>query len=263
MLKILYQGANEENRNVIRENKPLVLYEFEAIQGGLKVKCTFSPKYRVEDEEEGEKVTKIREGAEKSFNILFDEWKGKIIEVRASNDFDNYTLFFADRFDVARELEFCSLVTRSEWYFPVMIFAVDENADEITLLLRCWTYPPKCPEGIELKDIGTEHISHITRLVEHSNFCKEKISRYRVKNETVVRWVDVYDTVSYLEAQVDALTRLVLKLTNQQGDEIAILKEADKYSVLDIKPIENIVHEFKEDKANARTKQTAFYTTSG
>ena len=78
----------------------------------------------------------------------------------------------------------------------------------------------------------------------------------------IIEDIDIYNTVAYLEAQVDALTRLVLKLTDKDTDEVNILKEADKYSVLDIKTTDNMIKEFKEDKGNARKRQTAFYTTT-
>ena len=72
--------------------------------------------------------------------------------------------------------------------------------------------------------------------------------------------VDQRDSVSYLEAQVDILTRLVLAL--HPGDDstlINILRKADEHSVLNIKDAEALAKEFTAKKAWVRTVQKDYY----
>ena len=71
--------------------------------------------------------------------------------------------------------------------------------------------------------------------------------------------VDIYNTVTYLESQVDALTRLILQLTNSNSEAAKILRKADKYSVLDIKDKDKILQELETDKKNVRDMQKEYY----
>ena len=75
----------------------------------------------------------------------------------------------------------------------------------------------------------------------------------------MMKSVDIYNTVTYLESQVDALTRLVLQLTNSNSEAAKILRKADKYSVLDIKNEDKILQEFETDKKNVRDMQKEYY----
>ena len=68
--------------------------------------------------------------------------------------------------------------------------------------------------------------------------------------------VDQRDSVSYLEAQVDILTRLVLALHEGNDSPLTeILKLADQNSVLDIKNTDALVKEFISKKAWVRKVQ--------
>lgn len=71
--------------------------------------------------------------------------------------------------------------------------------------------------------------------------------------------VDIYNTIAYLEAQVDVLTRIIL--SNKAGHDenlIDSLEKADKYSVLNIKPREYVNQEF-DAKKKMRELQEEYY----
>lgn len=72
--------------------------------------------------------------------------------------------------------------------------------------------------------------------------------------------VDQRDSVSYLEAQVDILTRLVLELHKDDTKPLTeILRKADEYSVLNIKNEAALAKEFVNKKAWVRTVQKDYY----
>lgn len=80
------------------------------------------------------------------------------------------------------------------------------------------------------------------------------------KKSSLIRGVDEYRSISYLEAQVDLLTKLVLSLAKDKDlDGYTLLEEANKYSVLNIKPDADILKEFEENKKGFRTLQEVYY----
>ena len=235
--------------------------DFEDIDNGIRIKFTFydyqekksDGEYDVELDENGNLIRYI--------NINYDAFAGKIVDIRTSNMFGTYTLLFKDRFTIARGEEFLDVVIRSDLFFPVLTFSVNEDKTEFVAFIRNFCNKPSYQDAefIE-KDSKIKSFAQI--MCDNSEFCKNKINKHRKKCEEAIFWLDPYASIAYLEAQVDALTRLVLKLTDKDTDEVNILKEADKYSVLDIKTTDNMIKEFKEDKGNARKRQTAFYTTT-
>ena len=81
-----------------------------------------------------------------------------------------------------------------------------------------------------------------------------KIERKR----KLINDVDIYKSIAYLEAQVDLLTRLAIQYA-PASELIDLLKIADKYSVLNNKPDEDVKNEFEVNKAGFREKQEKYY----
>lgn len=272
MIKILYYEYSKKTKDDIRYTNPLCEYELQDIDGGIRVIFHFPPQNEFKDEsvyneETGEFENKIKEvillpECTRSFDIIFTEHKGKIRNIRASRAFEDYTLCYTDRFDFQRIIDFTTNGNRSLGHFPLLNFSISDDMQEVVIYLRNATYKPTYKNAEYVKLESGVWKSYIVQLMEHSDFCKKKIEKYIAKRENIIEWADIYNTVTYLESQVDALTRLVLQLTNKECDETNILKEADKHSVLDIKTIDNIKNEFIEDKANARKRQTNFYTNA-
>lgn len=100
-------------------------------------------------------------------------------------------------------------------------------------------------------------------LMEHSEFCARRIEKLRIKAK-MINEVDHYASISYLEAQVDVLTRAVRLLLEEGGQTVPpkvreLLAVADGYSVLDMKGQESIQQEFVENKAKIRRLQRVYY----
>lgn len=99
-----------------------------------------------------------------------------------------------------------------------------------------------------------ECVTKAGALRNFSQFYYDKAERYKLKYQLISK-IDIYNTISYLEAQVDSLTKLVLslldkeKLTDEEKDNLSnILAESDKFSVLDNKPVNDILKEFSSKK---------------
>lgn len=253
---------------------PQCVYSLEDIDGGIRVHFHFPPQNTFDiseqlNEETGEYESVYTEKillpeADRSFDIIFNEHLGRIRNLRTSRSLGDYTLCYTDRFDTARMRDFNETAKRDLGYNPLLNFAVNEDASEVIIFLRERTYKPdyQNAEYVELPN-GVWR-SYILYLKENSEFCRKKIEKYEQKRKDVIEHVDTYASISYLESQVDALTRLVLKLTTDKlkgTDEYKVLEEADKHSVLDIKDIENISQEFKKDKGNVRTRQNKLYVS--
>lgn len=272
MIKVLYYEYPKKSKDEQYYINPLCEYELQDIDGGIRVIFHFPPQNEFRDEsvfneQIGEFENKTKEvvllpECTRSFDIIFAEHKGKIRNIRVSRTFGDYTLCYSDRFDMQRLIDFKSNGERSLGHYPLINFAVSDDIHEIVIYLRNATYKPTYKNAEYVKLDNNTWKSYMLQLMEHSMFCRNKITRYKEKHNNIIEWADIYNTVTYLESQVDALTRLVLQLTNKECDETNILKEADKHSVLDIKTIDNIKNEFIEDKANARKRQTNFYTNA-
>jgi hypothetical protein len=96
-------------------------------------------------------------------------------------------------------------------------------------------------------------------LMQESAWFKELVRKTQIKSG-LIKNTDVYRSVSYLEAQVDVLTKLVLALAADKDlDGYSLLEEAAKYSVLNIKPTSAVMQEFSENKKHMRELQEAYY----
>ena len=86
----------------------------------------------------------------------------------------------------------------------------------------------------------------------------ELVAVARLKSDMLGK-IDQRDSVAYLEAQVDVLTRLFIQLHPElKGDLIEILRCADERSVLNMKNKARLLKEF-EHKADVRKVQADFY----
>ena len=113
-------------------------------------------------------------------------------------------------------------------------------------------------EGFECKSVDTSTKSTIGYMCEANEWFKERFSLYRKKGE-FLRNVDIYKSVSYLEAQIDILTKALISLLPEDSKMLPYLKQADNYSVLNIKPVEDISKEFTQSKSEFRKQQEKYY----
>lgn len=121
-----------------------------------------------------------------------------------------------------------------------------------------WLIYVKPSEGILERDPDD---THMAAAVKFSEIAKQHFEHYKKKSALVGR-LDTRDSIAYLEAQVDALTRYVLFM--HSGDNTVpralreILEAADAESVLNIKPQDKLVKEMKHKKL-VRQAQQKYY----
>jgi uncharacterized protein YeaO (DUF488 family) len=88
----------------------------------------------------------------------------------------------------------------------------------------------------------------------------ESLMQKGKKKIALIRNVDSNRSLGYLEAQVDALTKVVLQLADAKGlDGYELLEAAAQYSVLNIKPSDDVLKEFSENKRKMRKAQEEYY----
>ena len=74
--------------------------------------------------------------------------------------------------------------------------------------------------------------------------------------------LDSFNSLAYLEVQVDALTRALLQLQESgkiSEDIVDLLQVGDKASVLNVKTLEKCEEEITKHKTNVRNLQKKFY----
>lgn len=121
-----------------------------------------------------------------------------------------------------------------------------------------WLIYVKPSEGIIERDPNDTHMG---AAIKFSNIAKQQFEHYKKKSALVGR-LDARDSLAYLEAQVDALTRYVLFMHSSDNtvpqDLREILEAADAESVLDIKAQDKLVKEMQHKKL-VRQEQQKYY----
>ena len=110
------------------------------------------------------------------------------------------------------------------------------------------------------KKSGTEY------LCEKSSYLKSIIEKRKIKEDIIIK-NDIYNSISYLEAQLDAVTKLLLAILKKYNIDLSdtelanamfAVSKANEYSVLNIKSIDKVLEEF-ENKKQMRELQTKYY----
>lgn len=110
--------------------------------------------------------------------------------------------------------------------------------------------------GVEMVE-RTWQQNIVVFLSEKSPFYASKFEEFK-KKKKITDSTDIRDSLAYLDAQVDALTRIVLALVPDDSEARRILARAEEASILDIKSEEKLLAEF-EHKQKVREAQKAFY----
>lgn len=100
-------------------------------------------------------------------------------------------------------------------------------------------------------------ISLTAQLIEYSKWLSVLFPKIKKKGK-MLKQVDLYNSVSYLEAQVDVLTKIVLAIA-PQSNLTNVLRYAENNSVLNIKPLEDVIKELDICKGKLRKKQEDYY----
>lgn len=191
-------------------------------------------------------------------NIDLNKWVGKLVEARIGMTDKGFELVVYDalkNYSIGNGMPGVSEI-RSATKHRVFRIYVKENIDDSLIQLF------KGHEAIEgFEDIVEDGDPQVRmyNLARRDPEIGKLIRKSRLKCD-MLGVVDQRDSVSYLEAQVDILTRLVLEL--HQGDTrplTEILRKADEHSVLNIKDEDALVNEFVSKKAWVRTVQKDYY----
>lgn len=188
-----------------------------------------------------------------SLDINLADYRGRVVQAELVDFYDRHEVVIHDVFSVADH----SLDGIDRRYNPRPLVRIAINEDGTDGILYVFGHIDNPPEGIELQERPLDK-GVAAFLSELSPFFKTTFEKFRSKKHLVDN-TDIRDSLAYIEAQLDALTRIVLELVKDDSEARRILAKADESSILDIKPEEKLLSEF-DHKKKLRTYQQAFYT---
>lgn len=188
-----------------------------------------------------------------TLDLPFNTYKGKVLQVSLQWTY-TCELRVSPMYEMTSRY-YSASANQNEEYKLCRVSIAPDCKDVVIFLEKATDYI--CPDANNVV-VSKDTITKTQIIQQYSPFYKERCD-YIHKKVTMMKSVDIYNTVTYLESQVDALTRLVLQLTNSNSEAAKILRKADKYSVLDIKNEDKILQEFETDKKNVRDMQKEYY----
>lgn len=192
---------------------------------------------------------------DKTVELLFDEYAGKVVNL--SLQFTNtLELRISPMYEMVSRY-YAASEQQNEAFGLCRVSISPDHSDIVVFLNRETNY--ECPDAENVYTPDCQYTK--TQIMQqYSPFYKERCD-YIHKKVTMMRSLDIYNTVTYLESQIDALTRMILRNVpdTDTTPEAEILKEVDKHSVLDVKSTDKILEELKTDKQLVRDLQKEYY----
>lgn len=188
----------------------------------------------------------------KDFSYNKEESKGKFLQVDAGRFTYGFSFIQYNVLDILDNMFFKSRTQHPHETIFRVLFEPDGNI--LIALLK----PYHAIEGFNNIEMDNNK-TVLGAFVDNSPWFAERYALIRKKAE-LLNLTDVYKSVSYLEAQVDVLTRALLSLLPNNSSLYETLQKADEYSVLNMKPLSDIQKEFTESKANFRALQEEYFT---
>ena len=191
-------------------------------------------------------------------DIDLTKWVGKIAEARIVMTDVGYELIVIDalkNYSIGNGMPDTPERRSATRHRVFRIFVKENLEDSLIQVLKAHEEMEGFENIVEDGDPSLRMYNFVRRDAD----LKKLLSLSRLKCD-MLGVVDQRDSVSYLEAQVDILTRLVLAL--HPGDDstlINILRKADEHSVLNIKGTDALAKEFTAKKAWVRTVQKDYY----
>lgn len=193
------------------------------------------------------------------FSVDLNDWKGKILDLYILATEAGYELRAIDI------MKNCSVANGMPSFLPepyetqIRIFrcAVREKLDETVIHVA---HAHEAIEGF-VDGIIPENYAplRLKALCDLDEYAAELVAKYRKKSDMQNK-IDFKDSIAYLEAQLDLLTRFILtKHPEETGEIVEALKLADGQSVLDIKDMDSVEREFTEKKALVRKAQKEYF----
>lgn len=186
------------------------------------------------------------------------QYVGKLVEFRIAMSEKGHEMIHFDalkNYSLANGMP-TTTFTRTEVRNRIFRIYVNENIDDSIIQIF---HGHEAIEGFEdIVEDGDIEL-RMYNLVRRDANAKHLLDMVRLKS-AMLGVVDQRDSVSYLEAQVDILTRLVLELHKDDNRPLTeILRKADEHSVLNIKDEASLANEFVKKKAWVRTVQKDYY----
>lgn len=233
MIKIIHSPVKDGEEKKVAKRVKYSLFEDE---NGIELSFSIGPKFDMK--------YKAR--------MNYGDYAGKIVEIALVTTDKINDLKIYQVYNTVLPNSFLQNRAVSDMHIARVVF--DEECNDVVILL--------CKDTDDIDGFmnivfDRSKQSAAGALAQHSSYFADNIKRRKIKAE-MINEVDIYATVSYLEAQVDVLTRIVLS-SAPEGKLKDILSWADCYSVLDIKTQDGIIEELKEDKGKIRELQRRYY----
>ena len=207
--------------------------------------------YLIDENENTIKLTMRDEEKEYVVSLDKNNCKGKIYNIIVIEDDNGESAIAYEKYGyISRSLSsYASAKKLAQIFFGEIdiIIALTTNCEEVAGYENT---------EIENDESMTGAFCRISQ--EYSDTVRLSFAKQQMIND-----IDIYSSITYLESQVDALTRIVLKLYKENDELKNILSEADKYSTLDIKNKNHILKEMSEDKKKIRELQKKYYEAKG
>lgn len=191
-------------------------------------------------------------------DIDLKDWVGKLVEFRVmmtDRGFELVHFNLLKNYAIANGMP-SAPDNRRDMRMRVFRLFVNEDIDSSVIQLLCGH---EAIEGFDdiIEDGDIE--LRMYNLVRRDEQAQYAFKLARLKSD-MLGVVDQRDSVSYLEAQVDILTRLFLEMHRDETNPLVdILLKADAQSVLNIKNTVALANEFTQKKAWVRTVQKDYY----
>lgn len=193
------------------------------------------------------------------FSVDLNDWKGKILDLYILATESGYEVRAIDI------MKNCNLANGMPAFFPdpyetqtrVFRCAVREKLNDTIINIA---HAHEAIEGFTDGIIPENYAPlRLKALCDLDGYAAELVAKYRKKSDMQNK-IDFKDSIAYLEAQLDLLTRFILtKHPEETGEIVEALKLADGQSVLDIKDMASVEREFTEKKALVRKAQKEYF----
>lgn len=192
----------------------------------------------------------------KTVTVNLTDYAGGFIDIRCTQLIESNTIVVNPAYTTYSYANRLPSKIYTDWDVRQFCIMVNEDASDFDVLI---CFPAKEVEGFEnvISNTMRTWTGLMTSMSEigRTNFAKVQ------KKSKLLGELDNGNSIAYLEAQVDVLTRYVLnKHMNDLDDEELrdILIAANKSSILDIKSKEKLIEEMKH-KAHTRAEQLKYY----
>ena len=182
--------------------------------------------------------------------VNISEYKGRMARITLQTIWKPAAVYVAPMYELSSKYrEFQEIKNNA---LPIARVFIPKDEDCALILLE---QPTNIEDSLfECVPFDSSSYTKSGIMIDNSKEFLQLIKRHIRKRDTICR-LDIYNTVTYLESQVDALTRLVIDLAgNRQyanqdsASALKVLQTANKYNVMDVKPIDKILDEINDDK---------------